>query len=104
MNIHKESIKQYLPDAQDPIFEAPWMARAFALTVSLHHRGVFTWPQWSEHLADAIRSTYGDEGVGYYEIWLQALENLLRDQAVLDSTDYTDEIKRIQDTLATSDH
>lgn len=104
MSARTVNLQQFFQDGEEPIFEEPWMARAFALTVKLHQLGVFTWPQWSEYLVAAINSKTAENGVGYYESWLQALENLLRDKEVLDSTDYTHEIKRMQDTLATPDH
>ena len=34
-------------DAQGPVFAAPWQAQAFALTLSLHERGAFTWKEWA---------------------------------------------------------
>ena len=104
MSTQTASLEQFFRDGEEPIFEEPWMARAFALTVELHQQGVFTWSQWSVYLADAINSTADEDGVGYYESWLQALENLLRDKDVVDSVNYTQEIRRIQDAVATTDH
>jgi hypothetical protein len=31
-------------DADGPVFREPWEAQAFAMTLSLYDRGVFTWP------------------------------------------------------------
>ncbi len=104
MSTRTENLQQFFQDGEEPIFEEPWMARAFALTVKLHQQGVFSWSQWSEYLADAINAKAGDDGDGYYEIWLQALENLLRDEKVVDSTDYMQEIRRIQNIVATPDY
>jgi nitrile hydratase accessory protein len=58
------------PDA----FAAPWEAQAFALTVSLHERGAFTWPEWTAALAREIERAPHDE---YYRQWLAALERLV---------------------------
>jgi nitrile hydratase accessory protein len=68
-------------DADSPVFNEPWEARAFAMTLALHERGVFTWPQWAEALSrqiDRARAA-GDEGLGdtYYQHWLRALESLV---------------------------
>src|SRR6266481_1929243 len=52
-------------DDAGPVFKAPWEAQAFAITVSLHARGVFTW-----------RGEPND-GTRYYEHWLAALEKLV---------------------------
>ena len=71
-----------IPMAADgPVFNEPWEARAFAMTVALHERGVFTWPQWAEALArqiDRARAA-GDADLGdtYYQHWLRALESLV---------------------------
>jgi nitrile hydratase accessory protein len=68
-------------DADGPVFAAPWQAQAFALTVSLHQRGVFTWPEWAGALSRAITQAQarGDADLGdtYYQHWLDALESLL---------------------------
>ena len=104
MKTQTAKLEQFFRDGEEPIFEEPWMARAFALTVELHQQGVFTWSLWSEYLADAINSTGEEDGVGYYEIWLQALENLLRDKEVVDSMDYAREIRQLLDTVTAPDH
>ena len=41
-------------DADGPVFREPWEASAFALAVSLHARGVFTWPHWAAALAEEL--------------------------------------------------
>jgi nitrile hydratase accessory protein len=67
-------------DAAGPVFAAPWQAAAFAMTLALHERGVFTWAEWAETLADAIRDAqaHGDPDLGdtYYAHWLTALERI----------------------------
>ena len=68
-------------DNDSPVFNEPWEARAFAMTLALHERGVFTWPQWAEALArqiDRARAA-GDADLGdtYYQHWLRALESLV---------------------------
>jgi nitrile hydratase accessory protein len=77
-------------DAEGPVFEQPWQAQAFAMTVSLYERGVFTWPEWSNALARQIRSTEAcdaqhdarNAGETYYLHWLKALEELLASKGV----------------------
>ncbi len=68
-------------DELGPVFKAPWEAQAFAMTVSLHARGVFTWREWADALAAelAAASARGepDNGAHYYEHWLAALEKLV---------------------------
>jgi nitrile hydratase accessory protein len=65
------------PDvAPDRPFDAPWQAQAFAMTVALHEQGLFTWPEWTAALSDALTGSDTD-GAAYYECWLAALETLL---------------------------
>ena len=84
-------------DAEGPVFEQPWQAHAFAMTVSLHERGVFTWPEWSNALAQQIRSAadHGQPNAGetYYRHWLQTLEGLLAAKGVAS----VQELGRFQD-------
>ena len=52
-------------------FDAPWQARAFALVVSLHQSGLFSWGEWTRTLSESIAA---DPGRPYYESWLDALQ------------------------------
>lgn len=68
-------------DGDGPVFREPWEAQAFALTVDLSERGVFTWQEWAEALAAEIRlaGEDGDPDLGdtYYRHWAHALTKLL---------------------------
>ncbi|NVM88668.1 nitrile hydratase accessory protein [Variovorax sp. SG517] len=68
-------------DADGPVFSAPWEAQAFAMTLALHERGLFTWPEWAEALAAQIAQAQAagdpDTGQTYYLHWLAALEKLV---------------------------
>ncbi len=68
-------------DAEGPVFTAPWEAQAFAMTLSLHARGVFTWREWADTLAAELAAAKArgdaDDGTHYYEHWLAALEKLV---------------------------
>ena len=59
------------------MFDEPWQAQAFALTVQLHHQGAFTWNEWAAALAAEIAAAGTDDGAGYYQCWLAALEALV---------------------------
>lgn len=68
-------------DADGPVFAAPWQAQAFAMTLALHERGLFSWGEWAQALSQAIARAQGqgdpDLGNTYYHHWLDALETLL---------------------------
>ena len=68
-------------DDSGPVFREPWEAQAFAITLALHQRGVFSWTEWAEALARQIRMAQaaGDTDLGdtYYRHWLAALEALV---------------------------
>ena len=68
-------------DADGPVFAAPWQAQAFAMTLALHERGLFSWTEWAQALSQAIARAQaaGDPDLGdtYYRHWLDALETLL---------------------------
>jgi nitrile hydratase accessory protein len=71
-------------DADGPVFRAPWEAQAFAMAVTLHERGHFTWKEWAARLADEIAAARNrgevDDGSRYYYFWLSALEKLVADK------------------------
>jgi nitrile hydratase accessory protein len=73
-------------DADGPVFREPWEAQAFAMTLALHERGLFTWPEWAAALAAEIKRAQGtgdpDTGETYYSHWLAALEKLVEEKGV----------------------
>jgi nitrile hydratase accessory protein len=73
-------------DAEGPVFREPWEAQAFALALTLHERGVFTWPEWAATLADEIKRAQAagdpDTGETYYRHWLATLERLVATKGV----------------------
>lgn len=68
-------------DAEGPVFREPWEAQAFAMALTLHDRGVFTWPEWAAALAAEIKRAQAagdpDTGETYYRHWLATLEGLV---------------------------
>ncbi len=74
-------------DADGPVFKAPWEAQAFAMTLSLHARGVFTWREWADALAAELAAAAArgepDDGTHYYEHWLAALEKLVAAKKII---------------------
>ncbi len=77
-------------DADGPVFREPWEAQAFALAVSLHDRGLFTWSEWAATLGGEIKKAQAagdpDTGETYYRHWLAALERIVATKGVADAT------------------
>ena len=74
-------------DDTGPVFKAPWEAQAFAMALSLHTQGVFTWREWADALAAELAAAVArgdpDDGTHYYEHWLAALEKLVATKNVI---------------------
>lgn len=70
-------------------FDEPWQAQAFAMVLTLHQRGLFSWPEWAEALSAAIARAQAagdpDHGDTYYRHWLAALEDLVARKGVATS-------------------
>jgi len=83
-----EALPSIPRDADGPVFREPWEAQAFAMTLALHARGLFTWPEWAAALAEEIkraqRAGDPDTSETYYRHWLAALERIVADKGVAD--------------------
>ncbi len=84
---HATSVLKEIPrDDDGPVFRAPWEAQAFAMALTLHERGLFSWNEWAAALADEIRRAQAsgdpDTGETYYRHWLAALERLIAEKGV----------------------
>jgi nitrile hydratase accessory protein len=75
-------------DDAGPVFREPWEAQAFAMTLALHRRGLFTWNEWAAALAEEIKRARAqgdpDRGDTYYRHWLAALERLVAEKGIAD--------------------
>jgi nitrile hydratase accessory protein len=84
-------------DEGGPVFREPWEAHAFAMALTLHERGVFTWTEWATALADEIKRAQAagdpDTGETYYRHWLATLEKLVAKKGVA----ATDTLHRYRD-------
>ena len=73
----------------EPVFCEPWEAHAFAMAVTLHQRGLFTWTEWaaalSAQIAKAQQAGDADLGDTYYRHWLDALERLVIAKGLADA-------------------
>ena len=77
-------------DAEGPVFREPWEAQAFAMTLALHERGLFSWPEWAATLGEEIKRAQAagdpDTGETYYRHWLNALERIVTAKGLADVT------------------
>jgi nitrile hydratase accessory protein len=80
------TLKDMPRDEDGPVFREPWEAQAFAMALTLHERGLFTWNEWASALAGEIKRAQagGDPDLGntYYRHWLAALEGLVATKGV----------------------
>jgi nitrile hydratase accessory protein len=78
-------------EGEVPVFREPWEARAFAMVLVLHERGVFSWQEWTSALAKQITAAQqsGDADLGdtYYRHWLDTLETLLGEKGASCATE-----------------
>ena len=76
-------------DHDGPVFREPWEAQAFAMTLALHERKLFTWPEWAQTLSAEIKRAQAagdpDTGETYYRHWLAALERIVAEKGVTDA-------------------
>ncbi|MEQ8653183.1 MAG: nitrile hydratase accessory protein [Kiloniellales bacterium] len=77
---HHPDMPKIPQDGDNPVFNEPWEAQAFAMTLTLYDQGHFEWSEWVEFLSAEIAAakSSGDPDLGdrYYIHWLAALEKL----------------------------
>jgi nitrile hydratase accessory protein len=72
------------------VFQDPWERRVFALAVALCEQGLYTWNEFRDRLMAAIAAAEQATGPdtraaalpSYYEHWLAAFEQLLREKGL----------------------
>ncbi len=88
---HIKAIPTLPTEGEGPVFQEPWQAQAFAMTVRLHEQGHIEWSEWAEKLAAEIaRAGPSDSPWNYYLHWLTALEGLLDDKSIVSRPDQLD--------------
>lgn len=67
----------------DPVFAEPWQAEAFAMTVRLHEKGVFSWSEWAEALSQELyKPGRCADGSDYFDCWVAALSRLVTELSI----------------------
>lgn len=76
-------------DEEGPVFDAPWQASVFALTVHLFKRGAFDWSQWVRVISEEIKAAPARPGErvndAYYRQWAAAFETLIGQLGIADA-------------------
>lgn len=69
----------------EPVFPEPWAADAFAMTVQLYEKGVFTWDDWTWALSRELRRAgRAEDGSDYFTCWVGALSDIIVDNNIVD--------------------
>ncbi|MEY8840748.1 nitrile hydratase accessory protein [Cribrihabitans sp. XS_ASV171] len=68
----------------DPVFQEPWHAQVFALTVHLNEAGRLDWPDWAARFGATLKR-HGlakelNGGEDYFAAWLETLEGWLAEE------------------------
>ena len=70
--------------APEPVFEQPWHAQVFALTVAMNEAGQIEWPVWAARFSAVLKREGLDRdldgGDDYFRAWLATLEAMLAEQ------------------------
>jgi nitrile hydratase accessory protein len=70
----------------EPVFPEPWAAEAFAMTVHLHERGLFSWNEWAENLSRELHKPgRAVDGSDYFDCWVAALSAVLVERGIADA-------------------
>ena len=89
-------------------FDEPWHAEVFAVTVHLSERNLFSWAEWTEALGEQISKVKLrrciDGSNDYYNLWLQALVELLSTKGITDAEAILDVQNRWADTYRNTPH
>lgn len=75
----------------EPVFEAPWHAQLFAVTVHLNETGRFEWSAWAARFGATLKR-HGlnhdlNGGDDYFAAWLETLETLLAEDGSAGATE-----------------
>lgn len=86
-------------ESDEPVFHAPWEAKAFAIVNQLAAKAYCSWPEWTDYLAAEITATEQDApgSKAYYEQWIAACEKLLIEKGIIEAQAIN---KKIDDLIA----
>ncbi len=81
----------------EPVFQAPWEARAFAMVNQLANAQEYSWSEWTEQFATEISIAENEptDTSSYYERWVRACEKLLIAKGILEPLAVEQRMERI---------
>jgi len=89
-------------------FDEPWHAEVFAVTVHLSERSLFSWAEWTEALGEQISKVklrrHIDGSNDYYNLWQQALIELISTKGITDADAILDVQHRWADAYRNTPH
>jgi len=74
-----------VPEENEPVFHADWEKRVLAITLAMGATGTWNLDQSRQSRESLPPAQY--LASSYYEIWFQALENMLRERGLVDETE-----------------
>jgi len=70
-------------------FDEPWHAEVFAVTLHLSEQKLFSWAEWTDAIGKQINNgkltRHIDGSNDYYNLWLQALIELISAKGITDA-------------------
>ncbi|MFE4105892.1 nitrile hydratase accessory protein [Almyronema epifaneia] len=77
----------YLSAETEPVFQAPWEAKAFAIVNQLAATQRYSWAEWTNCLVQetAAAEAEANDARTYYERWVDACQKLLIQKGILDA-------------------
>lgn len=81
----------------EPVFQAPWEARAFAIVNQLANAQRYSWSEWTEQFVQeiAVAENKFKDTSSYYERWVRACEQLLVTKGILEPLAIEQRIEQI---------
>ena len=75
-----------IEQAPTPVFEEPWHAQVFAITVALYGASIFQWTDWANRFGATLKQ-HGlnrdlNGGSDYFFAWIETLEDFLADKEI----------------------
>jgi nitrile hydratase accessory protein len=88
-------------NAPDAPFDEPWQAQLFALTVALNEAGHFSWSEWAARFGPRVQEV---EASLYWQVWSEALVDLLDERGLAGSSEVRTVTERWQAAARATPH